>query len=75
MITSPLIRKLCLATTVCDECGAKYGTDRGGCATYYEGVCEVCDTETIVTESRDWCYLARGVKELQQQQQKGDNND
>ena len=71
-----LIRKLRLATTVCDECGEKYGTARGGYATYYEGMCEVCNTETVVTESRDWCYLARGIRELQQQQQqKGNNND
>jgi hypothetical protein len=64
--TPALIRKLRNAYTVCNDCGEKYGTDRGGCSTYYVGICDVCNLETIVTESRDWCYLARGVRELQQ---------
>jgi len=53
------------ADVVCKDCGAKYGHYSVGCSSTWLGTCNVCGQERPVTESRDYGYLVKGIKELQ----------
>lgn len=52
------------ASTVCKDCGSKYGTYSVGCSSTWEGKCGVCGETKSVTEVRDYGYLSKGIKEL-----------
>lgn len=54
---------------VCDDCGVKWGNWWNGecysgpknhCATYHYDICNVCNKERAVTETRDFGYLMEG---------------
>lgn len=59
-----LLKKLENAYTVCKSCGTKYGVYSVGCSSTWNGKCNVCDTETRVTEARDYAYLMTGIRKL-----------
>lgn len=41
---------------ICVECGNKYGKPKFSVATWYQGHCDYCNKDIVVTESRDYCY-------------------
>ena len=45
-----------IGSYICHDCGMKYGKPRGLVATYYNGFCDYCKTDKVVTEARDYCY-------------------
>lgn len=59
-----LLKKLENAYTVCKPCGMKYGVYSVGCSSTWYAKCNVCDTETYVTEARDYAYLITGIRKL-----------
>ena len=52
------------AEVVCHDCGDKYGVYSVGCSSTWEGECGVCGETKGVTETRDYGYLQKGIKEL-----------
>jgi hypothetical protein len=60
-----LLNKLENADVVCFDCGSKYGEYHDGVSSVWEGKCNVCGEVKKITESRDFKYLAKGIKELQ----------
>jgi hypothetical protein len=64
MNNKQLIKKLEQAYQVCRNCGFKYGVYSVGCSSVWEGVCDVCDETTGVTEARDYAYLVTGIRKL-----------
>ena len=52
------------AEVVCKDCGDKYGVYSVGCSSTWEGECGVCGETKGVTETRDYGYLQKGIKEL-----------
>lgn len=54
-----LERKLQNATWVCNPCGVKYGKRIAMRATYHYWYCDVCWTETSITEPRDFWFLSQ----------------
>ena len=52
------------AYKVCNDCGTEYGEYSVGCSSHWTGVCDVCGQLKPVTESRDYGYLAKGIKEI-----------
>jgi len=50
------------AYKVCNDCGTKYGTYNVGCSSHWTGKCDVCEEVKPVTESRDYGYLAKGIR-------------
>ena len=52
------------AGVVCHDCGDKYGVYSVGCSSTWEGTCGVCGETKGVTETRDYGYLQKGIKEL-----------
>ena len=58
-----LVNILLNASVVCAECGTKYGKYSVGCSSRWNGICDVCDMETAVTEVRDYGYLQKGIDE------------
>lgn len=59
-----LLNKLENADVVCFDCGSKYGEYHDGVSSVWEGKCNVCGEVKKITESRDFKYLAKGIKEL-----------
>ena len=53
------------AEVVCHDCGDKYGTYSVGCSSTWIAKCNVCGITKGVTETRDYGYLNKGIKELQ----------
>lgn len=71
MVTQPkktevkrLIKKLREANVCCFKCGRIYGHVTAGCSSLWEGQCNVCGKTDIITETRDYGYLAAGVQRL-----------
>jgi hypothetical protein len=52
------------AEVVCFECGSKYGKYSVGCSSSWVATCNVCGKTRSVTETRDYGYLQKGIKEL-----------
>jgi len=52
------------ADVVCFDCGSKYGEYHDRVSSVWEGKCNVCGEVKNITESRDFKYLAKGIKEL-----------
>ena len=63
-VKTPSIKTLTEADVVCKDCGSKYGVYSVGCSSTWEGKCDVCGEIKGVTETRDWGYLNKGIKEL-----------
>ena len=62
---SPVTKEtLCNAYKVCRKCGTEYGEYSVGCSSHWLGVCDVCGEEKSVTESRDYNYLEKGIRQL-----------
>jgi hypothetical protein len=59
-----LLKKLETADVVCFDCGSKYGEYHDRVSSVWEGKCNVCGEVKNITESRDFKYLAKGIKEL-----------
>ena len=59
-----LLKLLRDAEVVCFDCGTKYGEPRGGVSSMWMAKCNVCGEEKVVTETRDYRYLAKGIQEL-----------
>ena len=38
----------------CADCGEKYGAYRPGAGSHWADTCDVCDADTVVTETRDY---------------------
>jgi hypothetical protein len=51
------------ADVVCKDCGSKYGHYSVSCSSTWMGKCDVCGETKGVTETRDWGYLNKGIKE------------
>jgi len=64
-----LLKTLRNAEVVCLDCGHKYGEPRDGDASMWIARCNVCGEETAVTETRDFRYLAKGIRELSTKKQ------
>lgn len=58
-----LKERLKQASYCCDECGDKYGTYSVGCSTFWIGICHVCGEEKQITETRDYGYLIKGLRQ------------
>ena len=59
-----LLKKLETAYTSCKDCGVKYGVYSVGCSSSWNGKCDVCGEDKIVTESRDYAYFITGIRKL-----------
>jgi hypothetical protein len=59
-----LLRRLQDAAVCCNECGLTYGVCSVGYSSTWMGVCHVCGQETRVTETRDYGYFRKGIREL-----------
>ena len=59
-----LLKLLRDAEVVCFDCGTKYGEPRGDVSSMWISTCNVCGQEKAVTETRDYRYLAKGIREL-----------
>lgn len=59
-----LRKKLVDADVVCFDCGKKYGEYHDGVSSVYEGKCNVCGEIKSITETRDFKWLQKGIKEL-----------
>ena len=59
-----LLKTLRNAEVCCFDCGIKYGEPRGGVSSMWMAKCNVCGEEKAVTETRDFHYLAKGIREL-----------
>ena len=59
-----LLKTLRNAEVCCVDCGIKYGEPRGGDSSMWVAKCNVCGEEKPVTETRDFRYLAKGIREL-----------
>jgi len=59
-----LRKKLEKASVVCFDCGKKYGEYHNGVSSVWEGKCNVCGETKSITESRDFNYLMKGIREL-----------
>ncbi len=55
----PLKAILERAGWVCAECGNKYGTWRGGVATWHQGKCHACGEVKDIVEVRRYNYLVK----------------
>lgn len=52
------------ADVVCFDCGKKYGEYHNGVSSIWVGKCGVCGETKRITESRDFKYLMKGIREL-----------
>lgn len=52
------------ADVVCFDCGKKYGKYHNGVSSVWEGKCNVCGETKSITESTDFNYLMKGIREL-----------
>ena len=72
--TRKLIKKLKQADLCCIECGCTYGNPTAGDSSLWEGQCHICGKTSAVTETRDYGYLAAGIRKLQLQIQTNQNS-
>jgi hypothetical protein len=61
---TPSLKTLKDAEVTCHDCGNKYGTYSVSCSSTWEGKCDVCGEVKGITETRDYGYLQKGIKEL-----------
>jgi hypothetical protein len=52
------------AYQVCNDCGEKYGNYVAGMSSHWMAKCDICGEDKAVTESRDYNYLQKGIKEI-----------
>jgi hypothetical protein len=52
------------AYQVCNDCGNEYGTYSSSCSSRWVDKCDVCGKISTVTESRDYNYLEKGIRQL-----------
>jgi ribosomal protein S27E len=62
-VKTPSIKTLMDADVVCHDCGKKYGVYSVGSSSTWVGECDVCGETKGVTETRDYGYLDKGIKE------------
>ena len=65
--TRKFIKKLENAYVCCKDCGIQWGVYSVGCSSTWTGVCQVCDQEKPVTETRDYAYFFTGIHKLKQE--------
>ena len=65
-----LIQKLENAYVCCKDCGFQWGVYSMGCSSTWTGICQVCDKEKPVTETRDYGYFITGIRKLKLSLQK-----
>jgi hypothetical protein len=58
------LKNLKNAEVTCHDCGKKYGEYSVSCSSTWEGKCDVCGEVKGVTETRDYGYFAKGIREL-----------
>ncbi len=63
---SDLLTRIRQADICCHECGKRYGKYSVGCSSTWEAECPVCGKVGRCTETRDYGYLQKGIKELRQ---------
>jgi hypothetical protein len=68
--TKKLIKKLEDAYVCCKDCGYEWGVYSVGCSSTWIGICQVCDKEKPVTETRDYGYFMTGIRKLKLSLQK-----
>ena len=61
------IRRLNNAATTCHDCGQKYGVYSVGCSSTWSGKCNVCGKNKRVTETRDYGYFYKTIRDLKSQ--------
>lgn len=66
MKTSVLLNRLIKAHWVCNDCGIHHGSYTRSVSTFHEGKCDICQKKAVVTESRDYGYLQKGRKKVQE---------
>ena len=59
-----LLERLVAAYQCCEDCGDKYGSYRAGASSQWHDNCDVCGAEAVVTETRDYGYLYKGIRLL-----------
>lgn len=64
LTSGDLLLKLRRAYQVCHDCGVKYGEIRNRVSTYWHDNCDVCGAEGSVTEARDYGFLWKGIRKL-----------
>jgi hypothetical protein len=64
LTSTDLLSRLKGAYQVCNDCGLKHGEVRNGVSTYWHDKCDVCGAEGSVTESRDYGFLWKGIRDL-----------
>jgi hypothetical protein len=62
--TKKFIKKLENAYVCCKDCGIQWGVYSVGCSSTWIGICQVCDKEKPVTETRDYGYFIIGIHKL-----------
>ena len=62
---TPSLKTLKDAEVTCHDCGDKYGVYSVGCSSTWQGKCDVCGEVKGITETRDYNYLQKGIRELQ----------
>ncbi len=62
-----LLKKLEQAGTSCKDCGVKFGTYSVGCSSSWNGKCGICGEDKIVTETRDYGYMRKGILQLKEE--------
>ena len=61
------INKLRAAYQVCHDCGTRYGEIRNCASSVWNGECDVCGETKAVTEARDYGFLWKGIRELEEE--------
>ena len=62
------IKKLEQAYQCCHFCGTLYGEPSSGASTMRQGTCDVCGESAVVTETRDYGYLNKGIQNIKTKQ-------
>ena len=62
-----LLKRLEQAGTSCKDCGITYGVYSVGCSSNWMGKCGVCGEDKIVTETRDYGYMRKGILQLKEE--------
>jgi len=64
MTAFKLLKKLERAHKVCEPCGAEYGERNPELYLLNNGTCDVCNDETLVSNTSNWGYLRKGRLEV-----------
>jgi len=62
-----LLKRLEQAGTSCKDCGRTYGVYSVGCSSSWNGKCGICGEDKIVTETRDYGYMRKGILQLKEE--------